>query len=353
MSTMRRALLVVGVGALVYASAALPSAAEVSTDRVGGLDRYATSVVISQRTFPEGVGTVFLGSGEDYPDALVAGAAGGAYGYPVLLTERDSIPDVVRQELDRLAPATIVILGGEAAVSARLEEMAGREWGAVTRLGGADRYETAVLVSEWAFNRGLSVAYLASGADFPDALSGGVAGALADGPVLLTNPDSLSPATADHLADLGPGRIVILGGSEAISDAVATAAGRIAPVSRIAGADRFATSAAVSAATFTDAATVVLANGMDFPDALAGTPLAAALGAPILLVEGDSVSEEVCGEVRRLGPENVMALGGTAAVSDSVLNHVRANCVLPDLPGPKPGPTYTIEPPPSPMGLDR
>jgi len=353
MSLIPRGLLAAVAATVTCAIAALPSAAGISTDRVAGPDRYATSVAISQRAFPDGVGTVFLGSGEDYPDALVAGAAGGAYGYPVLLTERDSIPEIVRQELDRLEPATIVILGGEAAISAELEEKAGRDWGAVTRLGGANRYETAVLVSEWAFNRGTPVVYVASGADFPAALSGGVAGALADGPVLLTNPDSLSPATADHLADLGPERIVILGGSEAISDAVATAAGRFAPVSRIAGADRFATSAAVSAATFTDAATVVLANGMDFPDALAGAPLAAALGAPILLVERDSVSEEVCTEVSRLGPEKVMALGGTAAVSDAVLNHVMANCVLPDLPGPKPGPTYTIEPPPSPMDLDR
>lgn len=279
----------------------------------------------------------------------MAGSAGGAYGYPVLLTMRDSIPASVRSELDRLDPATIVILGGEAAVSAEVEEDCSREWGAVTRLGGANRYETAVLVSEWAFNQDLPVAYLASGTDFPDALSGGVAGALADGPVLLTRPDLLSPETAAHLADLRPGRIVLLGGSDAVSEAVASAAARIAPVSRLAGADRFATSAAISAGTFSDASTVFLANGMTFPDALSGTPLAAALGAPILLVTRDSVSPEVCAEVRRLSPASVIALGGTAAVSDAVIRQVVSDCAQPVLPTPKPGPTYTIEPPPAPQ----
>lgn len=337
--------------ALVAFTAATMASADTTTDRIAGTDRYLTSVSIAQRAFPEGVGTVFLASGEDYPDALVAGAPGGAYGYPVLLTKRDEIPASVRAELDRLDPATIVILGGPAAVSSEVADDA-RQLAAVTRLGGANRFATAVLVSEWAFNPRLPVAYLASGSDFPDALSGGVAGALADGPVLLTRPEVLSPETAAHLADLRPGRIVLLGGSEAVSDAVASAAARIAPVSRLAGADRFATSAAVSAATFSDASTVFLANGLAFPDALSGTPLATDVPAPILLVEQDGVPQEICAEVRRLGPDRVVALGGTDAVSDAVLQHVSSVCTQSVAPLPKPGPTNTIGPPPESTGSD-
>lgn len=55
-----------------------------SSDRIGGSDRYVTSALISQEAFPDGAETVFLGSGEDYPDALAGGAAGGSLGAPVL-----------------------------------------------------------------------------------------------------------------------------------------------------------------------------------------------------------------------------------------------------------------------------
>ena len=327
-------------------AASLEQAAAVP-DRIAGSDRWLTSVAVSQRMFPgpEGVHTVFLANGEAYPDALVAGAPGAAYGYPILLTERDAIPGPVQTELDRLDPATIIIVGGPAAVSTELEEQARRNWGAVTRLGGANRFATAALVSKWAFNEELPAAFLASGADFPDALAGGVAGARADGPVLLTRPDELSPEAAAHLADLRPERIVVLGGPTAVSEAVLTAAARIAPVTRLAGSDRFATSAAISEATFADASTVFVANGTTFPDALAGTPLAAASGAPILLVTQSAVSPSVCAELGRLSPDRVVALGGSAAVSDAALA-LASGCAGPLTPLPKPGPTETIGPPP-------
>ena len=327
--------------------AATPTSAALSHDRLGGSDRYATSALVSVETFPDGADTVFLGSGEDYPDALVGGAVGGHLQAPVLLTKPESIPDVIEVELERLDPSVIVILGGESAVSPEVAEAAA-DYGEVERLGGATRYETALLVAESGFDAGARVAYLASGEDFPDALAGGVAAALDDAPVLLTHPDVLSPEVATYLADLAPERIVLLGGVEAVSESVASAAALIAPVSRLAGADRFATSAAISAATFTDASTVFLADGMTFPDALSGTPLAAANDAPILLVKGDSASPQVCAEVRRLTPDRVVGLGGPAAVSDAVLSQVVAECTQAVLPLPKPGPTNTIGPPPAP-----
>ena len=94
----------------------------------------------------------------------------------------------------------------------------------VTRLGGSDRYATAALVSEATFPAGAPVAYIATGATFPDALSGAVAAARAGGPVLLVSPIALPAATAAELTRLRPSRIVILGGSGAVSASVATAA---------------------------------------------------------------------------------------------------------------------------------
>lgn len=175
-----------------------------SSDRIGGSDRYVTSVLISQEAFPEGADTVFLGSGEDFPDALVGGAAGGSQGAPVLLTRTSSLPDVVETELARLDPSVIVILGGETAVSAEVAEAAEGHAATVARVGGANRYETAALIADWAFDPGVPVAYLASGSDYPDAIAGAAAAGFTDGPVLLTKPDVLSEEAAEKLEALEP-----------------------------------------------------------------------------------------------------------------------------------------------------
>ncbi|MDO5671307.1 MAG: cell wall-binding repeat-containing protein [Actinomycetaceae bacterium] len=93
-------------------------------------------------------------------------------------------------------------------------------------------------------------------------------------------------------------------------------------VVRIEGADRFATSAAVSAQHFKDARTVYVASGLDFPDALSAGAVAAYEGAPILLV-GTGVADSVAAEIKRLNPSKVVIAGGLAAVSAQVETTVR------------------------------
>ena len=88
---------------------------------------------------------------------------------------------------------------------------------------------------------------------------------------------------------------------------------------RLAGADRYATSVAVSAATFPDGADAVfIATGLAFPDALAAVPAAAAAGGPLLLVPPDELPAVVADEIRRLAPARAVVLGGTGAGSAAV-----------------------------------
>lgn len=343
-SKMRRGLRRLAVSA---AAAALTvsglglATATTSSDRIAGGDRHGTAVEISKLMTPGSIGTVFVASGESYPDAIVGGAIAGAYGYPVLLTGRTSLSAKVRAELERLEPLYIVLLGGPKAISYAVEDELGK-FGHVTRLEGPNRYATAVMASRWGYEPGLRVAYLASGQNFADALSGGVAAARTDGPVLLTKSTQLSAETAAHLAEFKPRRIVILGGEAAVSQRVAEQAAQFAPVVRVAGPDRYATSAAVSATNYTKASTVLVASGTTFPDALSGTPLAAKLRAPILLVKEDSVPTSVCNEVRRLGPSKVIALGGKQVVSDAVIAAAQ-KCAGPNTAKPvQPEPTPTI-----------
>src|SRR5690349_1703557 len=106
------------VAATVAPVPAPPAAAWTrSPVRVAGDDRYATAVAMSQIVFPAGAPTVLVASGEAFPDALAGGAAAGVNHAPLLLTSAAELPAVVADELRRLAPRRVSVLGGPAAVS--------------------------------------------------------------------------------------------------------------------------------------------------------------------------------------------------------------------------------------------
>lgn len=196
-----------------------------------------------------------------------------------------------------------------------------------TRLAGADRYATAAAVSAATFPAGSAAAYVATGTSFPDALAGGPAAAIAGAPVLLTQPASLPSVTASELSRLRPQRIYVLGGPGAVSDAVVGSLRGFATsgeVIRLAGADRYATAAAVSARAFAPGAPVAyVATGANFPDALAGGTAAGRQGGPVLLVGGTSIPSATAAELGRLRPQRIVVLGGPSIVSDAVLSALR------------------------------
>ena len=97
------------------------SALAPSVERITANDRYAMSVAVSAAFFPPGTETAYLAVGTDFPDALAAGPATHQSPGPLLLVQTSTLPTVVRNELIRLGPRRIVILGGTAAISAELE----------------------------------------------------------------------------------------------------------------------------------------------------------------------------------------------------------------------------------------
>jgi len=288
--------------------------------RYAGADRYGTSVEISRRTFPPGVDAAYVATGVNFPDALAGSAASGGRG-PILLVTKTAIPGAVITELKRLSPRRIVVLGGTGVVSAEVEA-ALRKQATTARQAGADRYTTAVDVSAKHFEKpGVPVAYVATGEDFPDALTGGPAAAKLGGPILLTRKDKLPSATVSELRRLKPERIVVLGGTGVISEAVqsALAAHTSGEVTRLAGADRYQTGAAISKAVFDPGVPMVfIATGVNFPDALAGGAAAAFEDGPVLLVAGGTIPKATKDELTRLQPKRIVVLGGPAAVPESV-----------------------------------
>ena len=118
------------------------------------------------------------------------------------------------------------------------------------------------------------------------------------------------------VAGVSAGVLTLTGAAAAL--AVPAGAQSTFSFTRLAGASRYATAASIATTTFTTSDTVLVASGLNFPDALAGNYLAGFKGAPILLVAPDSVPTETSDALTKLAAKNVIILGGTSAVSAGV-----------------------------------
>lgn len=186
------------------------------------------------------------------------------------------------------------------------------------RYAGADRYNTAISVAS-AFGTS-DVVYLSRGDSQADAVAGGK---LLSGPLLLVNDSpSVQKNVAEAITKLKATKVVVLGGTGAVSDATVKAVAGKAIVTRIAGADRFGTAAEISKNLFPEGKTsakVYLANGITLVDALVGGTMTD--GAPVLLTNGSgTLPAATLNEIKRLKPSEVVALGGEGAVLPAELN---------------------------------
>ena len=195
------------------------------------------------------------------------------------------------------------------------------------RLAGRDRVRTAIAVSRRAHPDGAPAVVLARADDYADALAGAPLAADLDAPLLLTPRDGLADQVVGELQRLEPDRVVLLGGPAALSPQVAADLAELLPaadVERVAGADRFATAAALADRLGAAPGTAYVVEGVDddpargWPDAVSVASLAAAQGRPILLVDTNTVPPSTAAALRRHARE-VVVVGGAAAVSDATL----------------------------------
>ena len=278
--------------------------------RLSGENRYETAIAVSKQGW-ESADTVVIARGDQYADALTAAPLADQYDAPILLTRSGGLAAGVAEEIARLGATNAIVLGGTQAVSADVvTELEGLDL-EVDRIGGDTRYDTAVAIAAELETDGTE-AVVVSGLNFPDALSAGSYAAVNDKPILLTRPDRIPAATADELEFYDT--TTIIGGSQAVSEEVAD---EMPDATRVSGADRYLTSAAVAELLFEDAGEGLAANGQNFPDALTGNVLAAAYEAPMLLVKKDSVNATV--ETRAHYYGTVFTSGGTQVVSPEVI----------------------------------
>ena len=296
--------------------------------RISGGSRFETAAEISYWAVPAGSqpDVVYVTNGMTYTDALAAGPAAIVRGGVLLLTQATSLPTATRDALLAHAPARVVVVGGTGAVSQGVLEsiQALLPEAVVDRVGGASRYETGQNLVKDAYTAGADVAIIATGRNYPDALAAGPAAGVIGAPVILVDgaASSASAATLELLVELGVQEVIIAGGAGAVSTGVEQSlqAQGFANVVRVSGASRYATAAQLNAMVFGVAEDSFLANGMNFPDALAGAPLAGAWGAPLYLTPASCVGTDAATGIIAHRSNGIWLLGGTGALSTDVAN---------------------------------
>jgi hypothetical protein len=199
------------------------------TDRLEGPDRYATSIAIADE-ITETPSLVLAATGNNFPDALAAGAAAGSYNVPpfeptavVILTQDYTLAPATKTYLDALPSETDVFGIGLQAATATAPYDPGEVF-------GNDRYETAEAVSQVFFGPTPFVG-IATGVNWPDALAGGALMAGLNGPLLITpgNAAALHPATAGRLDELSGSvsTTLIFGGPTVVTPALAGQSGSL------------------------------------------------------------------------------------------------------------------------------
>jgi len=308
----------------------------VTNQRLAGANRYETAVAVSQQfdSFGGAEGSyVYVANGANYPDALSAGPAAAHRNAPLLLTEGGSLPTAVRNELIRLQPETVIIAGGTAVVSNSVKSAIDAVVDTVVRIGGANRYETSRLLVEDAFPSAEN-AFIATGANFPDALAATAAAAKKSAPVILVDGTASSAPSATRSligsSGLGVTDVYIAGGTAVVSNGVkASLEGidSVENVTRLGGTDRYATSLIINEEVFVtqdvgDDANAFFAVGTGFADALAGAPLASAQpgSAPLFTVPRNCVPEDVLDLFATMNVEKIWLLGGSAVLTNGVRN---------------------------------
>lgn len=303
--------------------------------RLSGITRYDTMSWIVDTAFPDSTSTVIVASGENYPDALAASGFAGVLDAPILMTDPLYLSNQTKDQISRLKPGKIIIVGGQNAVSRNVEQSL-VQYATVQRIGGVTRGDTALKLydsdvqGEENWGRTAIVVTGGNGSSgFADALSVSSYAYASKSPIFLSDINfGLSSEQLEALSSGEFDRILVVGGQHAVPDSVMKqirdSSG--SAVSRISGATRYETSITfaqrVSEQGDLHMNNVVFATGANFPDALAAGPFAGRNKAILLLADPNgSTAGFVKQYVKQHGDvDNAYIVGGENAVSRNTAN---------------------------------
>ena len=190
--------------------------------RLGGVDRYETNQkIVDYLNISKGTNMI-IATGNNFADTLSISSIADIKGLPVLLNDKDNLSTSVSGYITKLQPTTIYVIGGTGVISTNVENQIKKLNGniQIVRLGGKDRYETSMMIVDY-FNLPSTTITVATGKDFPDALSGSVLAARKNSAVLLVDNKVVSKQKA-LLVKQKITKVIVFGGEGVISNDIAT-----------------------------------------------------------------------------------------------------------------------------------
>lgn len=286
------AVVVGGITPGVYADT---TTNKTEVERIGGADRTETSLKVLEKL--GGVKKTYLVNGYQFSDALSIAPVAAANNEGIVLATKGNVD----ASLSKQGISEVTLVGGENSISSSVEKSLASKF-KTKRIAGTDRYKTSEMIVE---STGKKEVGVATGKDFPDALSSGAFLAKKNLPLLLVN-----GKTQTSLPQ-GLKGLYTFGGKSSVANDFGK---------RIAGANRYETSEKI-AEELGKSDVVVLASGTNFADALAAAPLAKKMNAPIVLVKKDSLSENAKKLVKEA--KKVYVVGGENTISNKLVDEIK------------------------------
>lgn len=315
---------------------ALNSSGQIVPTRIAGKNRYESAAQISREQFTNAKKVIVVNS-QKYADALSATTLSDGR-YSILYTEKDSLPTATRNEIQRLNPIEVYLLGGKQSISDGIENILKKYANKVTRIAGKDRYETSAKVAAMSNKKNIVIA---SGENFSDPLYASSYAYSNNAKILLSSGKTLSRETRDYLLRNKSkiGNVTVVGGGKSISSStvryIQSVTGK--NVGRISGRNRYEGS--VKVANSMNKSKVFIASCEDFADALAISPLAQKLNAPILLSAKGKLDTSVIAFLNNFknSIKDVFIVGGYRTIDNNVYGTVQ-NVLKKQIAKPKPKP---------------
>lgn len=295
----------------------------ISINRLSGQDRYGTSNAIVSEGWTQSNYAILVNS-QNFPDAITSSPLAKKYNAPILLTDASSLTDSTKQKLQDLSAKNVFIIGGVGVINSQVENTLESMGISVKRICGQDRYETSVNVAkELGTSKGV---FVVNGEHYEDALSVAPIAAKLQYPIILVGQNNVPDTVKNYVNNqvkTNNGEVDVIGGEDVLASGVVST---LNPTKTYNQSTKYDRNLALinNYKGQLDLTKVYIASDKGFADALSGSALAGKDGNSIILI-GDSNQSDVSAFISNNNVSNVNVLGGTAVLSDYVVNVVTGN----------------------------
>ncbi|MGX4598583.1 cell wall-binding repeat-containing protein [Faecalimicrobium sp. JNUCC 81] len=303
---------------------------EIQLKRIIGNNRYDTAAKISQETFKDRADSVVLVNGSSYSDGLSSGPLASLTNSSTLLTREDRLPNETKNELLRLKPSKVYIIGGENAIKdSVINEISNTtkiSKSNIVRIAGSNREDTSIQIARYMQNIGsVNQLYLVNGYNGEaDAMSILSKASKDKQPIIITNGNKLKDENLKWINNAGTKDIYTIGGNLVMSPSFISNVGKVVgtnlEANRIYGANRQETNAKIFNKFYKNVDTVIVTRSDELIDALSVGVLAGMKNAPIV-IGTNRLTESQIKSIKESSYKNIIEVGGN--INPSVISSIR------------------------------